>query len=85
MGLTIRPRVGQVLGIYYNNQFLGTIDIVPSNTGRGIAMVANLPRELGIDINYKRVVTPPQVFGDHDPDEDWGHIPREACNDLQDY
>jgi len=84
MGLTIRPRVGQILGIYYNNQFLGTIDIVPSNTGRGIAMVANLPRELGIDINYKRVVTP-AVFGDHNPDEDWGHIPREACNDLQDY
>jgi hypothetical protein len=85
MGLTIRPRVGQVLGIYYNNQFLGTIDIVPSNTGRGIAMVANLPRELGIDINYKRVVTPPPTFGDHIPDDELWHVPKEAGNLYDEY
>ena len=80
MGLTIRPRTGQVMGIYYKGEFLGTIDVVPSTTGIGIALVANLPRELGIALNYKRVVTPPPVFGDHDPEESWGHIPKEAGN-----
>jgi len=84
VGLTIRPRTGQVMGIYYRGEFLGTIDVVPSTTGRGIALVANLPNELGIDLNYKRVVTPPPMFGDHDPDTEAWHVPKEAGNIYDD-
>lgn len=81
MGLTIRPRVGQVLGLYHNNVFLGTIDVVKSNTGRGIALIANLPPSVGIDMNYKRIVPPPAPFGDFEPPEDWS-VPNEASNDF---
>jgi hypothetical protein len=48
-------------------------------------MVANLPRELGIDINYKRVVTPPPTFGDHIPDDELWHVPKEAGNLYDEY
>lgn len=79
--LVIRPRVGQVLGLYHNNVFLGTIDVVQSKTGRGIALVANLPPSVGIDKNYKRYVAPdpPRTFGDFEP-EDCPYVPYDADN-----
>lgn len=66
-----------------DGKLLGTFEIAPKGSGRGLVMKVDFPRSVGFNLNYKKYQAP-EAFGDHNPDLDYADIPPEASNDYED-